>query len=163
VFTRLHSGSHKTVSHPPVLFLSVHFNIFPSIPMSFRWSFSFVFSDRDFMHLISAMHDTFRLCLISLYLINFTIMFVEVRKYKTNLTDSPNLCLLPVFFCGVGLKPPLGTFFRSPSFKFLRSLCASPLGPYKSQHCGHIGLLCIPRMIHEGDCGVIGGANDDCR
>jgi hypothetical protein len=23
--------------------------------------------------------------------------------------------------------------------------------------------LCIPRTIHEGDCGVIGGANDDCR
>jgi hypothetical protein len=40
---------------------------------------------------------------------------------------------------------------------------ACPLGSYKSQHCGHIGLLYIPRMIHEGDCGVICGANDDCR
>jgi hypothetical protein len=43
----------------------------------------------------------------------------------------------------VGLKPPLGPFFRSPRFRILRSLCSSPLGPYKSQHCGHIGLLCI--------------------
>jgi hypothetical protein len=68
-----------------------------------------------------------------------------------------------LFFGGVGLKPPLGPFFRSPRFRFLRSLYSSPLGPYKSQHCGHIGLLCIPRMIHEGDCGVIGDANDDCR
>jgi hypothetical protein len=67
------------------------------------------------------------------------------------------------FFCGVGLTPPLGPFFRSPRFRFLRSLCSSPLGPYKPQYCGHIGLLCIPRMIREGDCGVIGGANDDCR
>jgi hypothetical protein len=33
---------------------------------------------------------------------------------------------------------------------------SSPLGPFKSQHCGHIGLLYSPRMIHEGDCGVIG-------
>jgi hypothetical protein len=72
-------------------------------------------------------------------------------------------CLPWLFFCGVGLKPPLGPFSRSPRFRFLRSLCSSPLGPYKSQHCGHIGLLCIPRKIHEGDCGVIGGENDDCR
>jgi hypothetical protein len=67
------------------------------------------------------------------------------------------------FFCGLGLKPPLGPFFRSPRFRFLRSLCSSPLGPYKSQHCGHIGLFCILRMVHEGDCGVIGGTNDDCK
>jgi hypothetical protein len=67
------------------------------------------------------------------------------------------------FFCGVGLKPPLGPFFRAPRFRFLRSLCSSPLGPHKPQHWGHIGLLCILRMIHEGDCGVIGGANNDCR
>jgi hypothetical protein len=70
---------------------------------------------------------------------------------------------LSLFFCGVGLTPTLGPFFRSPRFRFLRSLCSSPLGPCKSQHCGHIGLLCIPRMIHEGDCGVISGANGDCR
>jgi hypothetical protein len=67
------------------------------------------------------------------------------------------------FFWWGGLKPPLGPFFRSLRFRFLMSLCSSPLGPYKSQHCSHIGLLCIPQMIHEGDCGVIGGANDDCR
>jgi hypothetical protein len=78
---------------------------------------------------------------------------------------KPPLILLShyVFFCGVGLTPPLGPFFRSPRFRFLRSLCSILLGPCKSQHCGHIGLFCIPRMIHEGDCGVIGGANDDCR
>jgi hypothetical protein len=46
------------------------------------------------------------------------------------------------FFCGVGLKPPLGPFFRSPRFRFLRSLCSSPLGPYKSQHCGHTLAYC---------------------
>jgi hypothetical protein len=46
------------------------------------------------------------------------------------------------FFCGVGLTPPLGPFFRSPRFRFLRSLCSSPLGPYKSQHCGHTLAYC---------------------
>jgi hypothetical protein len=40
-------------------------------------------------------------------------------------------------FCRVGLTPPLGPFFRSPRFRFLRSLCSSPVGPYKCQHCGH--------------------------
>jgi hypothetical protein len=64
----------------------------------------------------------------------------------------------------MGLKPPLGPFFRSPRFRFLRPLCSSPLGPYWSQHCGHIWpIVHFPQMIHEGDCGVIGGANDDCR
>jgi hypothetical protein len=47
-----------------------------------------------------------------------------------------------VFFCGVGLTPPLGPFFRSPRFRFLRSLCSSPLGPCKSQHCGHTLAYC---------------------
>jgi hypothetical protein len=41
---------------------------------------------------------------------------------------------MSVFFCGVGLTPPLGPFFRSPRFRFLRSLCSSPLGPCKSQY-----------------------------
>jgi hypothetical protein len=40
----------------------------------------------------------------------------------------PQLITCP-FFCGVGLTPPLGPFFRSPRFRFLRSLCSSPLGP----------------------------------
>jgi hypothetical protein len=76
---------------------------------------------------------------------------------------SFNIKMLYLNPLGGGLTPPLGPFFRSPRFRFLRSFCSSPLGPYKSQHCGHIGLLYILRMIHEGDCGVIGGANDDCR
>jgi hypothetical protein len=41
------------------------------------------------------------------------------------------------FFGGVGLTSPLGPFFR-----FLRSLCSSPLGPCKSQHCGHTLAYC---------------------
>jgi hypothetical protein len=93
------------------------------------------------------------------------VNIVQPRRYTAppqSLKLSVVLLLL-FFFCGVGFKLPLGPFFRSPRFRFLRSLCSSPLGPYKSQHCGHIGLLCIPRMIHEGNCGVIGGANDDCR
>jgi hypothetical protein len=65
------------------------------------------------------------------------------------------------FFVGWDLSP-LRSLFRSPRFRFVRSLCfKSPR--YKSQHCGHISLLYIPRMIYEGDCGVIGGANDDYR
>jgi hypothetical protein len=86
--------------------------------------------------------------------------FVKIQPDYT--TSDPQKCSSEIFY-GVGLTPPLGPLFRSPRFRFLRSLCSSPLGPCKSQHCGHIGLLCIPRMIHEGDCGVIGGANDDCR
>jgi hypothetical protein len=45
----------------------------------------------------------------------------------------------------------------------IRSLCRSPRF-VKSQYCGHILAYCtFSRMIHEGDCGVIGGADDDCR
>jgi hypothetical protein len=84
-------------------------------------------------------------------------------KFKIHRLQWTNPLSKVFVFCGVGLTPPLGPFFRSPRFRFLRSLCSSTLGPYKSQHCRHIGLLYIPRMIHEGDCGVIGGANDDCR
>jgi hypothetical protein len=88
---------------------------------------------------------------------NVVLWILNTRQ--SNLTD--NFCT-SCFLWG-GAYAPLGHFFRSPRFRFLRSLCSSPLGPCKSQHCGHIGLLCIPRMIHEGDCGVIGAANDDCR
>jgi hypothetical protein len=42
----------------------------------------------------------------------------------------------------VGLTPPLGPFFKSPRFRFFRSLCSSPLGPCKSQHCGHTLAYC---------------------
>jgi hypothetical protein len=47
-----------------------------------------------------------------------------------------------LFFWGVRLMPPLGPFFRSPRFRFLRSLCSSPLGPCKSQHRGHTLAYC---------------------
>jgi hypothetical protein len=58
---------------------------------------------------------------------------------------------------------PLRSPFSGPlDSGSLGLFASSPLGPYKSQYCVHIGLLYIPRMIHEGDCGVIGGANDDC-
>jgi hypothetical protein len=46
----------------------------------------------------------------------------------------------------------------------IRSLCRSPRFVQVPVLRPHIGLLYIfPRMIYEGDCGVIGGANDDCR
>jgi hypothetical protein len=67
------------------------------------------------------------------------------------------------FFCGVGLNPPYVPFSGPLGSGSLGLFVSSPLGPYKSQHCGRIGLLYIPRMIHEGNCGVIGGANDHCR
>jgi hypothetical protein len=68
-----------------------------------------------------------------------------------------------IFFVGWYLNP-LRFLFSSPlGSGSLGLFVSSPLGPYKSQHCGHFGLLYIPRMMHEGDCGVIGGANDDCR
>jgi hypothetical protein len=92
----------------------------------------------------------------------FKFLLIELLIYYYRLYIDIYFRCLDIF-CGVGLTPPLGPFFKSPRFRFLRSLCSSPLGPCESQHCGHISLLCIPRMIHEGDCGVIGGANDDCR
>jgi hypothetical protein len=67
------------------------------------------------------------------------------------------------FFCGVGLKPPWVPFSGPLGSGSLGLFVSSSLGPYKSQHCGHIGLLYVPRMIHEGYCGVTGGANDDFR
>jgi hypothetical protein len=67
------------------------------------------------------------------------------------------------FFLGWDLSPLRSLFSGPLGSGSLGLFVSSPLGPCKSQHCGHIGLLCIPRMIHEGDCVVIGGANDDCR
>jgi hypothetical protein len=62
-------------------------------------------------------------------------LWVDPVNYNSSHTST--LWLYSPFLCGVGLTPPLGPFFRSPRFRFLRCLCSSPLGPCKSQHCGH--------------------------
>jgi hypothetical protein len=102
-----------------------------------------------------------RLSMLGLVVMSWAMFWFTILLYETACCLLIQPVYLPLFW--VGLKPPLGPFFRSPRFRFPRPVCSSPLGPCKSQHCGHIGLLCIPRMIHEGDCGVIGVANDDCR
>jgi hypothetical protein len=87
------------------------------------------------------------------------------------LSYFPCLCRIPfcsymlsmVFFVGWDLRPRYVPSLGPLGSGSLGLFVSSSLGPYKSQHCSHIGLLCIPRMIHEGDCGVIGGTNDDCR
>jgi hypothetical protein len=87
------------------------------------------------------------------------------------LTKAQIIATLCIFFCRVGLMPPLGPFFRSPRFRFLRTLCSSPLGPSTTathwpivhspdDTCGWLWSNYFVNSFHNY--WVIGGAND-CR
>jgi hypothetical protein len=79
-----------------------------------------------------------RPCLYVRYILSHELMMMKWKGSGCSLSEV----LFRSFFCGVGLTPPLGPLFRSPRFRFLRSLCSSPLGPCKSQHCGHTLAYC---------------------
>jgi hypothetical protein len=85
----------------------------------------------------------------SCHIIVVLFLFLSLSLFKLILSFTifpwaviTAVALRCLFWGGVGLKPPLGPFFRSPRFRFLRSLCSSPLGPYKSQHWGHTLAYC---------------------
>jgi hypothetical protein len=81
-----------------------------------------------------------KLGLCSLYLCIIQFELTETEVFRDRLYTD--LMTLTLFLWWVGLRPSLGPFFRSPRFRFLRSLCSSPLSPCKSQHCGHTLAYC---------------------